>query len=543
MLKAKIDLLKRNNALEEEIDRKWMENYLDNQSLTIFQNYLYDFGGKDYNPTDIHQYNRLYSFIRYRHFPRVIDYIYSLNSVFSQEEADYIVSMSEQFKKIKDNILNNTPTRSGLITKISMLCAESLAGNNHIEYILNKIKNILNSYNRLTVSIYTHEDCGEVFFHNNNTSIYIIENWRMLRARKNNKFKIVILKENLNTLNGDLQKLSLIEKIYYPYNDKKIGCLHCFLIPEMFNESLSTIVYRLNQDESSQFHLSQISNIIDSIRRNILLINNYKDEYGNYRNEFLIDILTQLKKNYKELMIYFRYSFVAIRCKEAVQFVISRINNAIGFLIPYLNLDCQLTTCLSEIKKNNALYIASIGKKGEDKVFGEENLSAILASNLRCLNINNDVTVVCEAQTGNGRSDIQISHNNNIIGIIESKFIRKDENITKEIKEGLCQLYDRYSENISINIDEGIKLHLIIFTIDKKFPVMEDKINKAINEFKNACGVDVNFFPRRENQVTFIFERITNENVFKSKKRTITMHLCNLELDFRKLISQAKKLN
>ncbi|MGT0149184.1 hypothetical protein ACT691_03625 [Vibrio metschnikovii] len=46
----------------------------------------------------------------------------------------------------------------------------------------------------------------------------------------------------------------------------------------------------------------------------------------------------------------------------------------------------NISVALSEIKKNNTLYIVSKGnKKNEDYAFGEENLTAILASNLRCL--------------------------------------------------------------------------------------------------------------------------------------------------------------
>ncbi len=46
--------------------------------------------------------------------------------------------------------------------------------------------------------------------------------------------------------------------------------------------------------------------------------------------------------------------------------------------------------------------------------------------------------------------------------------------------------------------------------------------------------------PRSENKVTMTFERTATQDLFNSKKRTITIHWCNLELDYKKSIYHAK---
>ncbi|RMO88356.1 hypothetical protein ALQ33_02890 [Pseudomonas syringae pv. philadelphi] len=201
-----------------------------------------------------------------------------------------------------------------------------------------------------------------------------------------------------------------------------------------------------------------------------------------------------------------------------------------------LDLDGNISFCVSEIRKNNALYALSGNQaKTLDTVLGEENLSAILASNLQCIyrNPHSRIVVRCESRVGNGRSDITIERENKTISIIESKLLKQRSNIIKEVSSAINQLFDRYSEHLHVDMGRYLQLYAIIFCHDKNLISMDEKIFFAIREYAANNGLTYEIHETTENQVRFTYVEPRTGEMLSDKIRTITLIVCNMEVEWK----------
>lgn len=217
--------------------------------------------------------------------------------------------------------------------------------------------------------------------------------------------------------------------------------------------------------------------------------------------------------------------------KEIARFI-SKILDKIKAAMDF---EGALRFTLAEIKNNNSLYIISNNTpKSSAIAYGEENLSAIMASNLRCLYASsNGVNIECESWVGNGRSDIKINVGNKTIAIIESKLIRDKSDIRQEVINGVDQLFARYSENITIAYGAHVGLYLVLFCHDKDFNAIDKKVRTAMNDYamhENLLHVSID---RTENSIAYRLEDTRAESDFLSKKRVITIFVCNLEINYK----------
>lgn len=196
---------------------------------------------------------------------------------------------------------------------------------------------------------------------------------------------------------------------------------------------------------------------------------------------------------------------------------------------------------MGEFKTNNSLYILSgSGRVKDERIsFGEENLSAIMASNIRCLFNDHRIRVDCESRVGAGRTDIQVKRNQACLGIIECKLIRGTEDVSKKAREGIHQLYDRYSENLSFNFGRETELFLVIFTYDKHFSNIEKSIKKAMDEYKESNSLNMTIIKRSDNSMQFEYVAKSVLGLFSPKRRVITVYVCNLEIEYAKKATKA----
>lgn len=201
-----------------------------------------------------------------------------------------------------------------------------------------------------------------------------------------------------------------------------------------------------------------------------------------------------------------------------------------------LDLDGNISFCVSEIRKNNALYALSGNQaKTLDTVLGEENLSAILASNLQCIyrNPHYRLVVRCESRVGNGRSDITIERENKTISIIESKLLKQRSDIIKEVSSAINQLFDRYSEHLHVDLGRYLQLYAIIFCHDKNLRTMDEKIFFAIREYAVNNGLTYEIHETTESQVRFTYVEPRSGEMLSDKIRTITLIVCNMEVEWK----------
>lgn len=168
-------------------------------------------------------------------------------------------------------------------------------------------------------------------------------------------------------------------------------------------------------------------------------------------------------------------------------------------------------------------------------------MSGILASNLRCIYRNyNFINITTETWTALGRSDVKISFNQKTVAIIESKLLftinyrYKEAKVLKnyngKTKEGLNQLFKRYSEYESLNDSNGIELYLALFTYDADMYNLTHKVLEAVEECAKENQFTYTLLDCGTNSLNFTY---TSHRGFKDKQSHITVYLCNLELNYK----------
>ncbi|UFT95366.1 hypothetical protein [Pectobacterium carotovorum] len=535
-----VNLVKRDYDIENKIDFKYTMYSLHSDSIKLFFDVLYQLI-HEYNETlSRREYSRLCNFIKFRPFPNSFNSTARYDNSLSNQETDYLVNISNYYTNLKLNVIGDYRNRTESIKIVCDLCAKLLISKASISEILEKAKRSLAPFIMHSFSTDEHDDYGVIFFHQDRLSIYIIGNWKTFHPPKDANRKILILNLDFEQFSSDLQKLTYVEKIFYTSKNGRINNFSVLDIHGTIQRLLDNISKEVSSSSTSNFDVTPVITIINSIQGELLKMQTtFNGEYRINSASF-IKSLEKIKDLFKEAIVFFRRIPILKSCQPIANISLSHINNVIKISHMTSSLHAQVTYSLSEIKKNNALYIVSSGKKNEEKIYGEENLSAIIASNLRCLNLNNTLTITCEALVGNGRSDIHISKESNTIGIIESKLIRKEQDIKKEILGGIEQLFNRYSENDSMIIEEGIQLHLVIFTLDKDITVFDKKIDEAIEIYGSKFKLERDDLSKHENHITFTYERPISSSFLKLKRRTITIHICNLELDYKIRLNRAK---
>ncbi|HHX8350685.1 TPA: hypothetical protein ACVOYN_004515, partial [Vibrio diabolicus] len=172
--------------------------------------------------------------------------------------------------------------------------------------------------------------------------------------------------------------------------------------------------------------------------------------------------------------------------------------------------------------------------KNEDYAFGEENLTAILASNLRCLYYpQQNVSVHCEAMVGNGRSDVSLSVGRETFGLIEAKLINKKSNVESETRNAIEQLFSRYSENDNIDGNSSVSLCLIIFAYDKDFRALAKSVQSAVLSYSERNDLIYEGINKTENGIKFLYKEKRSDIGFMDKIRVIDIMVCNMEIDYK----------
>jgi len=264
--------------------------------------------------------------------------------------------------------------------------------------------------------------------------------------------------------------------------------------------------------------------------------------YRPIKNEHLkLDDIKQLRRNFLSIIEIINDDFFRIEFRHAYSIKIDlekiecMLSTTYNIVKDYSDLNENIYFCLSEIKRNNTLYILSKNnKKTENFSFGEENLASIIASNLRCLYKGKTyISVNCEATVGNGRSDIRLSMHNETFGLIETKLLNQKSSIEKEVTNGIDQLFSRYSENENIKGNHNIYLYLVIFSYDKDFRTLAKSIKKSIFNYSVRNSLDYEKISNTENGVLFSYKESRNEFDFSDKIRNINIMVCNMEIDYK----------
>lgn len=189
----------------------------------------------------------------------------------------------------------------------------------------------------------------------------------------------------------------------------------------------------------------------------------------------------------------------------------------------YKNICCSL----AQIKSLDSLYVIknSGQKNSSELVYGEENLSGILAMGLSCLYKKIRNTSVCvEYKVGNGRADVVIKQGNDVVAIIESKLIKKNTDAEQRISEGIGQL-ERYSETINMPTNPTIQLFLIVFSYDRDAKSLKKKITESAKKHPNTEEII-----EKDSSSIFIALKDSPSGSFSGKDAGIEVLYCPLDL-------------
>lgn len=345
----------------------------------------------------------------------------------------------------------------------------------------------------------------------------------------NNSFVVIASSKNINL--DKFKKVTNIIRLYIRVEDG-------FIYLPMSNSVRSAarlffLAYREikgNNQDFSQSAINEVENLHDDFQRLI------DDDFGWRINGDLFDVLKKLRIRVERIKNYI--SFFEINSRKNVDVILSSLINYLKIAFITLkfraDLDHKIDICLSEIKRSSSLYIKSgSGGGNSDVIFSEDNFSSIIASNLRCLFYSDkSAQINCEALVGKGRSDIEVKVNKRTLAFIESKMIKRGEDTSKKVGEGLDQLFSRYSENYSVNADPCIRLYLLLFSYDKNFNNLADKIYSEIESYAKRNSLVYDKINATENKLTFLYKEERIE--FMDKYRILEIEVCNLEVDYKK---------
>lgn len=215
---------------------------------------------------------------------------------------------------------------------------------------------------------------------------------------------------------------------------------------------------------------------------------------------------------------------------ETIQKFVDNCNYRIDTINGLNSLLNDLNKCAYIIPQNKYLYKI----EHSSTLFHETNIAGIYKELLSISNKKPYIYFTQEELNGNGRTDIQIKHNKETIGIIEVKLLKpRDENRTEVIRKGLDQLYDRYSQNHYRRIENNIILQLVLFCYDPNMTNLINSVTNAIEEHERRVKVKFSAYDtNRRNVIRIKLEE--SHYLLKTRVEYIDIIIVKLENKYNK---------
>lgn len=531
-----LSLFTRNECIEKNIDISSAHHSIYFESLSLFLNVLEGLI-IDYNEDkDRYSESKLYDFLRLRRLR--LESSDNLDA-FSNEESDYINNFREYMIGIRSMLVGEKYNKGELIKyfldSISSLVLKNQRNEN---YLIECIRNEVSKFPNLFCSIKENSGNIYLYIHNYKYCICLINNGLDFVLIDSRWYASLIVTRDAFSVLSKVKDSNNIDFIFYKIDDDFFRCVNIRSPLDWCLLKVDKILTQLRSDLSlpeSQIFIDKLNNI----RTEAKVLLSLSPVYPVKANHLHLRDIALLRRKFitaSELAAEHPFGEGSIKAISAeLKSIANTLSITHNRIINSLDLEKKIFFALSEIKKNNTLYIVSKGnKKVESFSFGEENLTSILASNLRCLYREySNISINCEAMVGNGRSDVRLSMGNKTFGLIEAKLISKSANIENEIRNAIDQLYSRYSENENIEGDAELCLFLILFAYDKNFQKMAKSIKNAVRDYADRNSLRYEKIDMTENGIKFIYEESRVDFDFLDKKRTINIMVCNMEIDYK----------
>ena len=532
IVENKIKAFERDDAIEYEIDRKIVIHYFNGNTVTMFMNILTESVNMYNSEGDNYSYNSLEYIIKLRRRVDRYDNIYG--SPFSAREISYMKDIDSYIDYVSSLFHLPSLNITGLLDRLIYKVEREFKVKSNFHSACVSVKNELNMFKHMQFSL-REKDCYlEFYIPKSNLRVCIIGADSAIDyiPRDVIVYALVLLCD----VSSVFSALKFTPKINF------IRCM----------------------DEKGQFYTIETSSYVDTLEIDVqTLLIKERGMLSDGGEKILSKLLEDIRKLQGELAATYRFlgeknlhdlAVIKRRLCSALDYFShaehlynEKITKKLKDLIKILeiiicgikdkaNIKESILFALSEIKRNNTLYILSKGNaKNYDSTYGEENLTSIVASNLRCLYKHNKlISVHCEAIVGNGRSDIKIEMAGREICLVEAKLIKEKSNVEDETRKAVDQLFARYSENNSLVGNNNVELYLILFSHDKDFRDLAKKIQNSLSIYAQRNNIEYKKVNQSECGFDFVYIERRGGLDILDKERRISVMVCNMEVEHKK---------
>lgn len=532
----KINVFERDFSIEYEIDRKIVSNYYSDNTVTMYLNILAESVEQCNNEGDNYSYNNLEYILKRRR--RLSDYDFSYRSPFSAREMSYINDVNNYIDYV-ESLFNSISCKNfdllgHLIHKIESDFKIKSAFHSISEGAINELK----KFKFTSFAFKDRDGYLEIYIDRLKKRVCVIGDASAIgNIPRNVVIHAMVILCDVSSVFSALEFTPKIKSIRCMDEKGRFNTVKTSCCVDEFEVEVRKLLVE-ERDVLSDGGKATLDKLMEDIRK-------LQAELAiTYRilNEKHLHDLAVIKRRLCSSLDYF--SYVEGRLNDKVtgklEYLIKISEIIICGIKDKVNIRDSILFSLSEIKRNNTLYILSKGNaKNYDSTYGEENLTSIVASNLRCLyKHNRKVSVHCEAIVGNGRSDIKIEMAGEEICLVEAKLIKVNSNVEDETRKAVDQLFSRYSENNSLVGNNNIELYLILFSHDKDFRTLAKKIQNAIHIYAERNNIEYRKVNQSECGFDFVYIERRGGTGMLDKERRISVMVCNMEVEHKKNSAQ-----
>lgn len=459
----------------------------------------------------------------------------------SVEQADYVEKINQYIRDLKLLVTKIPPRLDRFTIEVLLLRASKDAEGLSQEQVEAKI------ISKLPSSIYCHSDGLSIIvsvIYLNLAFILVKDLSALQKTPRINRDIIIVYgaRPTFNAIHEAYSTAPLRPIIFRGIFGNLVRPQSTDLLP-MFDVHLNDLIVEIEMHDLTP----QGKSLIVEARRIYTLVSRIAESGWNSFSSNYINQLRSLRNwtlNFPTTVDSYYVDMKIANLIDRMKSIGRLIGTTLAALETERNFLHELDLAIRELKQNKCLYtISNVTQKDNWITFGEENLSAMLASCLRCLHSKRqEVSIQCEAGVGNGKSDIKVNIGNSTIAIIENKLIKQLDNVRQETINGIHQLYHRYSENIIIRDGSHLGLFLIIFTHDKKFNSIEQKIREGVRVYSEHNKLSHKLLDKSENSITYSLSDDRTDSEFTKKEHTITIFVCNLEVNYKKAKNEMIKI-
>ena len=528
----RINKLERTPYLEKAIDKRAALHFLNFDSLSLYLDLLLDSVDRFESDGSTIDRIRVTEFIRTRPFPKN----FTVRDIFSIEEFDYIKRCENYVNNLKEKLIKPSLSHWHLANAVIQCAKGELASGKTVDQTFGKIIEVLKENNAYGTFVSNSKFNRYIEFSKLGFRLYLIDNVNLLDSDSIRVVSTFILYCDYITLSDKIKKCAFIKELHYIDDGGRISCCDVSSPLSDFIWNIEKILSTIKSRKENSLESQKIIERLKSIQNDAIFLNPGEEPISS--DVFSIDEIKHLREKIKHIYHDHFYNLdyiVGLEASRSIKFLSNILSSTFNFLKNKFSIELYIKFSISEIKKNNSLYVLSKGiKKSEEIAFGEENLTALLASNLRCLfREQRRFSIDCEARVGAGRSDIRISSGGKPLCIIESKLIRDKVNIKEDMLNAIDQLYSRYSENEGVFDNSDILLHLVVFTYDKDFRRLSAKIEEAVEIYSQRNSLTQTIVDVTECGFRFSYLGNQGNHLFKVKQRVISVTVCNMEIDYK----------